>query len=361
MSFHSSSASSPAGAAERRPRSRRRRSDEHELPERERMLERRLAPREVPEDQDARDPHGGEVRESVAGVHPVQPFGALLGERPEEVRAHVPELVLDDVDGVASGDGGEPLPRERVGAEAAGDERPQQAQEEPDREGVRPFAVPREELQVEAAVRARGEADRGAVEDVDRELGVVGLDHGRRERRAADGVLPLGSLDGDLPGVDDGAEPDDDLLLIVVERDLVLLPEVGAEADGAELESDVALAVDAHLHGARDLLGDLRRIGVLRVGLDVDVVLVEEAVELEVERVGQDARGAAEDEEDRVALQGRVDRPRAEGGDRHAGHEVRESFHRRAPFVTSGRESPQSGIRSRTCCRRWAAAGCRGS
>ena len=56
-------------------------------------------------------------------------------------------------------------------------------------------------------------------------------------------------------------------------------------------------------------------------------MLVEEAVEFEVEGVGQDAAGAAEDEEGGVAAEGGFDGPGAEGGDGDAGHEVGETFH----------------------------------
>ena len=135
-----------------------------------------------------------------------------------------------------------------------------------------------------------------------------------------------------MSGVDDGAEAADDFLGVVVEGDGVLLPEVGAEADGAEFEADVAVAVDAELDGVGDFLGDFRGVGVLGVGHDVDVVLVEEAVEFEVEGVGEDAAGTAEDEEHGVALEGGVDGPGAEGGDGDAGHEVGETFH----WETSG-------------------------
>ena len=194
--------------------------------------------------------------------------------------------------------------------------------------------MPRQEFEIEIAVIHRLEANSGAIEDIHLQGGVVGLDDLGLEFGAANSrIALLCSLHRDLARVDHGAKLNAHFKFFIVQLNRILLPEVGAQANRDQFDANVAFFIDGQSDRAGDFIGYILGVRIDWIGCDIDIVFIEKAVELEVDGVGQNAAGTAQDEEQGIALEGGVDGPGAKRGDRHARHEMCKPFHFRSPLL----------------------------
>lgn len=297
---------------------------------------------EVPKEQCDGEPAGDEIGQCIHGAHGVKATNAFFGEGKEEVAAHEAKLVFNDVGPEAEGDDGAEHPGgvEPLAVDESGDKPGDGTREEAHSEAVRPTAVPRDELDVHAVwFWDKGVA--GAAEDGYGGDGVVVL-----EELAIDGCGGgaisggFGARDGNFAGIDDRADYNVNGLVLRVEGDLILAPEVGAQFDGLEVQSDRAIFLARAFDVTSHDVGDFLWIGLLS-GFIEGVILVEEAIELKIERVGEEAEDTAPQENEGCVVDSVLSGAGDARSDGSCGDEVGEAFH-----VSSIRGGARAGGRS---------------